>query len=117
MPSTSTTEKEVQSKLEEKQVKKAVQALLTHLAKQTDQNQKKPNLLDEQDSKYLWLTITTKKIPMKASLKPHTILLPHSILPPSPEICLITKDPQREFKDLIAAQGLQSTISKVSSST
>jgi ribosome biogenesis protein UTP30 len=113
MPSTSTTAQEIQPKLQEKQVKKAVHALLTHLSKQADQDQKKPNLLDEQDSKYLWLTITTKKSPAKASLKPHVIELPHSILPLSPEICLITKDPQREFKDLVAAQGLQSAITKV----
>jgi ribosome biogenesis protein UTP30 len=38
--------------------------------------------------------------------------LKHGILPESPEICLITKDPQREYKDLVAEKELKA-ISKV----
>ncbi len=41
-------------------------------------------------------------------------LLPHSVLPEDAEICLITKDPQREYKDAIEAQGVK-RISKVCS--
>jgi ribosome biogenesis protein UTP30 len=35
--------------------------------------------------------------------------LPHPALPPPPttSICLITKDPQREYKDLIAQHGIK----------
>ena len=38
--------------------------------------------------------------------------LAHPILPSDAEICLITKDPQREFKDLVQTQGIK-RISKV----
>ena len=47
----------------------------------------------------------------KLKLKP--IPLPHQIRPAATTICLIVKDPQRHFKDLVAAAGLQATVTKV----
>ncbi|MCJ1328390.1 Ribosomal L1 domain-containing protein 1 [Thelotrema lepadinum] len=51
----------------------------------------------------IWLVITTKKhIVDKKRLKPGKILVPHAIVKPDTSICLITADPQRTYKDVIA---------------
>lgn len=53
----------------------------------------------------VWLNVTTKKhIVDKKSLKPGKIALPHPLQDassPNFKICLITADPQRQYKDLI----------------
>ncbi|GAM85222.1 hypothetical protein ANO11243_032260 [Dothideomycetidae sp. 11243] len=65
---------------------------------------------DEQEEP-VWLCVTTKKyIVDKARLKPGKIVLPHSLATiqaatedsPGTKICLITADPQRQYKDLIS---------------
>lgn len=54
----------------------------------------------------VWLVLTTKKhVIDKKRLKPGKITLPHPILDaadPNLRICLITADPQRKYKDLVA---------------
>jgi len=77
----------------------------------------KKNLLDEEDEQEgsesgeqlaedppIWLNLTTKKhIVDKNRLKPGKIAVPHSInKSPSLSICLITADPQRAVKDVVA---------------
>lgn len=53
----------------------------------------------------IWLTLTTKKHIVDAKrLKPGKIALPHSLhTAATTTICLITADPQRTYKDLIAS--------------
>ena len=51
----------------------------------------------------IWLVLTTKKhIVDKKRLKPGKITVPHAIIKPDTSICLITADPQRTYKDVIA---------------
>lgn len=70
---------------------------------------RKKNLLgddpsDPANAEPIWLILTTKKhIIPQPRLKPNKIHLPHSLnARPSLSVCLITPDPQRSFKDLIA---------------
>ncbi|KAJ3207332.1 hypothetical protein HDU67_007532 [Dinochytrium kinnereticum] len=53
-----------------------------------------------------WLVITTKLMPDSMKVKPHRIPLKHSLLDADADICLFTKDPQREFKNLVAETGV-----------
>lgn len=61
----------------------------------------------------VWLILTTKKhIVDKNRLKPGKISVPHSLhSSPSLSICLITADPQRAVKDVIAEPSFPKTLS------
>lgn len=83
--------------LQEQQVRSAAKALLLYLEKNQDDSQ----LLDEEA--YISLALTLKKIPEKARVKPWRIPLKHSLYADRP-ICLITKDPQKDFKEKLAAE-------------
>lgn len=97
------------------QTLRAATALLRKI--QSDQTARtesaeKPDLLADADEGEpssdipVWLVLTTKKhVVDKKRLKPGKIQLPHPILDaadPNLKICLITADPQRKYKDLIA---------------
>jgi ribosome biogenesis protein UTP30 len=98
----------------QRQVVKASQSLLKHMASSASTaaaTDKKSLLADNEDDikeklneTPIWLTLTTKKhIVDAARLKPGKIALPHSLdRDASRTICLITADPQRTYKDLIA---------------
>ena len=97
---------------------KASQALLQHVkneAKRFQESSSKKSLLsadtsdsedgDNHDSDNpIWLTLTTKQhIVDDRRLKPSKITVPHSINRSSDlRICLITADPQRDVKNLVA---------------
>ncbi|KFY73167.1 hypothetical protein V499_06740 [Pseudogymnoascus sp. VKM F-103] len=98
------------------QTLKASKALIKHIKtseKGTAEKSGKRDLLagdDEEDSDDLdqipiWLNITTKKhIVDTKRLKPGKIALPHSLnSSPTSTICLITADPQRAYKDIVAS--------------
>ncbi|KKZ61331.1 hypothetical protein EMCG_04048 [[Emmonsia] crescens] len=115
------------------QVARASSALLRHIKaeeeKKAEESTKKDLLAnndDEDDTEEsgadgtpVWLVLTTKKhIVDKNRLKPGKILVPHSLnTSPSLSICLITADPQRAVKDVIAdpqfPTSLSSRITKV----
>lgn len=67
-------------------------------------------------SQPVWLVLSTKKhIVDKKRLKAGKILLPHALLDPSTSalrICLITADPQRAYKDLVADPSFPLDLSK-----
>ncbi|PHH61634.1 hypothetical protein CDD81_8098 [Ophiocordyceps australis] len=105
------------------QTLKASRALLAHIkeaAKDGANNGNKRNLLaqDENDvasETPVWLTISTKRhIVDKARLQPGKIPLPHSLVAemPYPTICLITVDPQRAYKDMVASPEFSSPLGK-----
>ncbi|KAJ5958944.1 Ribosomal protein L1 [Penicillium vulpinum] len=117
--------------LDKPQTIKASTALLKHI-KSTQQEQEKTatkkTLIGDDDSddedsatksEAVWLVLTTKQhVVDKNRLKPGKISIPHSLnTSPSLSICLITADPQRGVKDIIAdpsfPQGLSSRIEKV----
>lgn len=105
---------------------KATKALLKHIAnddKAAAATETKQTLIgddeDESTETPIWLTLTTKKhIADTRRLKPGKITLPHPInTSPTQTICLITADPQRTYKDLVAHPSfpaeLRSRISRV----
>ncbi|PGH15396.1 hypothetical protein AJ80_05580 [Polytolypa hystricis UAMH7299] len=118
------------------QVLKASSALLRHIKaeeKQKAEQSDKKNLLAASDDDEgsdaegasrgedvpVWLILTTKKhIVDKNRLKPSKIQVPHSLnTSPALNICLITADPQRAVKDVVAdpafPKSLSSRITKV----
>ncbi|KAI9014673.1 ribosomal protein L1/ribosomal biogenesis protein [Gaertneriomyces semiglobifer] len=100
--------------LNEKQVRNAIKALLAYEKKRATEEKKnatKDLLAGDEKSKSVQLVITTKLMPDKRRIKPERIILTHAIHK-SPEVCLITKDPQRQFKELLEAKGVQG-ITKV----
>lgn len=70
-------------------VSKAVDALLKWRRSQLEIQ--KPKLLDE-DEEFVYLILTLKKIPSKSRVNPHKIPLPHSLISPFSEQCLILDD-------------------------
>ncbi|KCV69197.1 50S ribosomal protein L1 [Fonticula alba] len=59
------------------------------------------NLID--DSLPIQLIVSVKNIPARADNRPMTIPLKHSIYKKA-EVCLITKDPRQEYKDLLVTE-------------
>lgn len=109
------------------QVLRASSALLRHVkSEQKDQEEtstKKTLIGDDDDesdaegspttSELVWLVMTTKKhVVDKNRLKPSKISLPHSLNKSSSlNICLITADPQRSVKDIVADPAFPSELS------
>jgi ribosome biogenesis protein UTP30 len=108
------------------QVQKASSALLRHInSKQQEKEQtstKKTLIGDNEDSdaedvpihnEAIWLVFTTKKhVVDKNRLKPGKISIPHSLnSSPSLSICLITADPQREVKNIVADPSFPQSLS------
>lgn len=105
------------------QALKASKALLAHIKKASTQKSStsdKKNLLDEIEPEGtladtpIWLTLTTKRhIADTNRLKPDKIPLPHSLHTSSHEsICLITADPQRAYKDIVASDDFPEDLRK-----
>ncbi|EME86890.1 uncharacterized protein MYCFIDRAFT_29407 [Pseudocercospora fijiensis CIRAD86] len=113
------------AKIDPSQTLRATTALLRKI--QADESEQKTsasksNLLEDadeedvEDDSPVWLILTTKKhIVDKKRLKPGKIVLPHplrSVEDASLRICLITADPQRKYKDLIAEPSFPLDVSK-----
>ncbi|KAI0739474.1 ribosomal protein L1p/L10e family-domain-containing protein [Daedaleopsis nitida] len=88
------------------QCKRALDALLTHAAKH-DKQKEETQLLPGKEQN-VWLVVNTKVMHPEKKLKPAKIPIKYPIVDPrTTPVCLITKDPQREYKDLIANQGIK----------
>ncbi|KAI0016403.1 ribosomal protein L1 [Xylariomycetidae sp. FL0641] len=96
------------------QTLKASKALLSHMQKASKEkaaNAEKRDLLadpedeDSNSEKPIWLTLTTlRHIADTRNLKPGKIVLPHPLnTHPEMGICLITAEPQRHYKNLVAS--------------
>ncbi|KAF5382679.1 hypothetical protein D9615_003055 [Tricholomella constricta] len=82
------------------QCKLAINALHTHELKKEQQLQETELLPGKEPN--IWLNISVKKIPSGHKFKPAKIPIAHPLIDPrTTPICLITKDPQREYKDLL----------------
>lgn len=117
------------------QVKRASSALLRHIKSKQQEKEKsstKKTLIGDNDddddsdaedgptqNEPVWLVLTTKKhVVDKNRLKPGKIAVPHSLnSSPSLSICLITADPQRAVKNVVAdpsfPPSLASRINKI----
>ncbi|KAL7807965.1 ribosomal protein L1 [Trichoderma aethiopicum] len=103
------------------QTLKASKALLAHIkkaAKEKAEASSKRNLLEAVDEgeseKTIWLTLTTKRhISDKARLQPGKIPLPHSLnASAETTVCLITADPQRAYKNIVASDEFPAELRK-----
>ncbi|PNP43143.1 hypothetical protein TGAM01_v207800 [Trichoderma gamsii] len=103
------------------QTLKASKALLSHIksaAKEQSESSSKRNLLQEandgETDQIVWLTLTTKRhMSEKARLQPGKILLPHSLnAAAETTVCLITADPQRAYKNIVAADEFPADLRK-----
>ncbi|PTB41777.1 hypothetical protein M441DRAFT_139460 [Trichoderma asperellum CBS 433.97] len=103
------------------QTLKASKALLSHIktaSKEKAESSSKRNLLEEandgETDQIVWLTLTTKRhISDKARLQPGKVLLPHSLnASPETTVCLITADPQRAYKNIVAADDFPAELRK-----
>ncbi|GAB5587735.1 proteasome-interacting protein cic1 [Umbelopsis nana] len=83
--------------LDDKQIKSAVKALVKHVT-----SKKSTDLIS--DDAVIWLIVGTKKIPDTRKTMPKRLALKHSVLSQGAEVCLFTKDPQKEFKELLSAK-------------
>ncbi|KLJ13835.1 hypothetical protein EMPG_11257 [Blastomyces silverae] len=92
--------------------KKAVESTKKDLLANND-DEEDDDAEDSADATPVWLVITTKKhIVDKNRLKPGKIPVPHSLnTSPSLRVCLITADPQRAVKDVIADPQFPATLS------
>ncbi|GKT45307.1 putative ribosylation factor GTPase-activating protein cnt6 [Colletotrichum spaethianum] len=106
------------------QTLKASKALLAHIkkaAKEKSEESGKKNLLADPDDEEgnvaqqpIWLTLTTKRhIADSARLKPGKITLPHPLnTDEESTICLITADPQRAYKNIVASDEFPEALRK-----
>ncbi|WVQ97527.1 hypothetical protein IAU59_004641 [Kwoniella sp. CBS 9459] len=90
------------SSFSEAQASKAVEALLKHHNKV--QAEKEDSELIPREE-HVFLVVNTKRGSTRRSMMPVRIQLPNPPLPPPPatSVCLISKTPQREYKDLLAS--------------
>ncbi|VDB90263.1 unnamed protein product [Peniophora sp. CBMAI 1063] len=88
------------------QCKKAVDALLAHASKKQAE-QDESSLLGGKEQ-HVWLQVAVKKMHPEHKLKPFKIPVKHPLVDPRvTPVCLITKDPQREYKDLLESHGIK----------
>ncbi|KAJ6602227.1 ribosomal protein L1p/L10e family-domain-containing protein [Mycena sp. CBHHK59/15] len=88
-----------------KQCKLAVEALHAHSAKLAEKQQ--AELLPGKEQN-IWLNVTVKKIASVHKFKPVKIPIVHPLVDPrTSAVCLITKDPQRQYKDLLTEHNIK----------
>ncbi|WYZ46020.1 hypothetical protein EsH8_IX_000245 [Colletotrichum jinshuiense] len=116
--------KDVVPSIDPEQTLKASKALLAHIkkaAKQKSEESNKKNLLADPDDEEgsiaqqpIWLTLTTKRhIADTTRLKPGKITLPHPLnTDEESTICLITADPQRAYKNIVASEEFPEALRK-----
>ncbi|KAK1980713.1 ribosomal protein L1p/L10e family-domain-containing protein [Colletotrichum cereale] len=116
--------KDVVPSIDPEQTLKASKALLAHIkkaAKEKSEESGKKNLLADLDDEEaniaqqpIWLTLTTKRhIADSARLKPGKIALPHPLnTDEESTICLITADPQRAYKNIVASDEFPEALRK-----
>lgn len=102
------------TRLDRAQIAKAVRALLTHIERESASSGQLLN-----DDAPIQVMLATKQMPKAVgkakACKPVAIALPHPFVSlDTAQICLITKDPQRTYKDKLAAAGLTAKVIGVS---
>ncbi|CAH0476155.1 unnamed protein product [Peronospora belbahrii] len=85
--------KGLRNPLDEAQVRRAVLALETFVAKKREERSKTPLV---EDVEYVSCILTRKLVPTKTSFKPIPITLPHALYDESAEICLFVKDEDKK---------------------
>ncbi|KAG6611834.1 ribosomal l1 domain-containing protein 1-like [Phytophthora cinnamomi] len=95
-----TIKKGLRNPLDEAQVRRAVLALQTFVAKKSEERAKAPLV---EDAEFVSCILTRKLVPGKTSLKPIPINLPHPLHDEGAEICLFVKDEDKKrIKEALA---------------
>ncbi|KAG9301778.1 hypothetical protein G9A89_003325 [Geosiphon pyriformis] len=89
---------------------KAAEALLNHVGNREKDRKGKDLLIQQRQT--IWLTIGTKLFSEQGKDKPIKIPLRHALYGPDTEVCLFTKDPQKDFKELLSQHNV-TRITKV----
>lgn len=107
-------------KVDAKQAHKAFRALAAYTERR--QNEKSSNELplgggdslgaSKDTENTVWVQITVKQLDPQRKVKPARIPLAHPLLDASASVCLLTKDPQREYKDLLQEKNIR-TVNRV----
>jgi ribosome biogenesis protein UTP30 len=72
------------------------------------QQKREENELLPGKEEFIWLQISVKRVHAEAKLKPRRIPVKYPLVDPrDSSVCLITKDPQREYKDLLEQAGVK----------
>lgn len=96
------------------QIEKACAALAAHRARTRSSDKTQLPLDGDDDDQgdgarsnpddVVWLQITVKSLNANAPAKPIRLPTPHPIYAQSSSVCLLSADPQREYKDLLVEQ-------------
>ncbi|KAF8158493.1 ribosomal protein L1p/L10e family-domain-containing protein [Crassisporium funariophilum] len=90
----------IDSHVSVKQCRKAVEALHSHELKKKEKFEENQLLPGKEQN--VWLNVTVKQIAANHKFKPTKIPIVHPLVDPrTTPVCLITKDPQRQYKDLL----------------
>ncbi|KAF9268420.1 ribosomal protein L1 [Marasmius fiardii PR-910] len=90
----------------EAQCKKALDALLKWASKQAAKDAENQLLPGKEPT--IWLCVALKKSPSGMTFKPVRIPIVHPLVDPRTNgICLLTKDPQREYKELLKSHDIK----------
>ncbi|PBK67271.1 ribosomal protein L1 [Armillaria solidipes] len=96
----------IDSRVSVKQCRRAVDAIHSYQAKKTDKES--ANELLPGKEQIVWLNVAVKKVAAERKIMPVRIPVVHPIVDPRTSgVCLITKDPQREYKDLLEANDIK----------
>ncbi|KXN82821.1 Putative ribosome biogenesis protein C8F11.04 [Leucoagaricus sp. SymC.cos] len=88
------------------QILKAVEALHAYESKKQAQREETELLPGKEPN--IWLNVTVKQVAPKNRIKPYKIPIVHPLVDPrTTSICLITKDPQREYKNLLETHNIK----------
>ncbi|KAF0514589.1 ribosomal protein L1 [Gigaspora margarita] len=93
-----------QPALDKDLIEKAATALLKYVSKQQEE---KSNDILADTVHFVWLIVSTHRFLDITKDKPVSIPLKHPLYDASTEICLITKDPQKTFKELVVSKNLK----------
>ncbi|KAL0065989.1 proteasome-interacting protein cic1 [Marasmius tenuissimus] len=96
----------IDSRVSESQCKKAVDALHDWTSKKATKDAENELLPGKEPA--IWLCVAVKQSPSGMSFKPVRIPIVHPIVDPrTNNVCLLTKDPQREYKDLLESHDIK----------
>lgn len=91
------------------QLEKAVRALLQIVSRRTAN----ANPLFDQNSETMTLTFTLSRVPERRIVRPVMIPLPHPMYNEKSEVCFFSKDPQKNYKELILRKHPVPGVTKV----
>ena len=105
----STPPRMISDKVDAKQVLKACEALAAYTERRKAAKEKDLSLLPgvgKDSDNTVWIQLTVKDLDTKRKVKPARIPLAHPLLDADASVCLLTKDPQREYKNLLMEKNI-----------